>query len=109
MKAAAVIATLILAIGGVIWGANGHWVPRTVAQEAHDDLTEEIQLVSSRLQGKIKADEISYLERDIMIFERRIWRYQDRFGDNCGKRKSDCRELRSMINKAKRDLTRKRR
>lgn len=80
---ATAIITLIGLIGGGIYLVEARYAHQAV-----------VASLSKRLEKKIKDDEVYYTQR-------RIWQLQDRFGDDCGKAKSECRELKRKMQSLK--------
>ncbi len=106
---------LVLAIGGVLWGANGHWMPRDVAAQAHDinrsesddgiaENAAEIQLVSSAFKSFVTTMQIGN-------YRARMWQLEKEFGGKGCPRavqvvQDECRLLQRAILDALRDKVR---
>lgn len=91
------IASLIAIAFAVYFHFENKFVEINAASAAHGRLEAEIHLTGVRLDEKILEDRIARLEE-------RIWRYEEKFGPNCGEHRQLCQQWRLEIARLERQL-----
>lgn len=91
------IASVIAIAFGIYFHFEGKFIEVKTAVAAHQQMQEQIELTGIRLNAKILEDRIAGLQA-------RIWRYQERYGSDCGAHRALCQQWEAEIRRLERQL-----
>lgn len=92
--------SIIILVAAAITGSYSTFVTKS---EAASMMT-QINKLGSSLDRISKRIDKGDAKQHLRGLQQRKWRLQDRFGEDCGKVKNECRDLQADIEQAKRDL-----